>query len=166
MIKEEIVRQRRSDRDNRAQTFEFEPKEISTLFQTTGQKFLNHSVDDEMKGLTVMGSKTPEGVFSTHEITNLDTQIGKGLVLPNSTPEQEKSELNSNMFEALIRTLASKKQYSQYLQTLLSEDVEGFYAGTELGHGSDIYSIQTEAILDPVYKSLTINTPSLPAIKL
>jgi len=74
--------------------------------------------------------------------------------------------LNNNMFEALLKTLASKKQYSQYLQLLLSKNVIGYYAGTELGHGSDIYSIETEANLDPIYKTWTINTPSIKATKL
>ena len=46
--------------------------------------------------------------------------------------------LNSNIFEVFLKTLVSKKQYSQGLQLLQCRNVIGFYVGTELGNGPDI----------------------------
>ena len=46
--------------------------------------------------------------------------------------------LNSNIFEVFLKTLVSKKQYSQSLQLLQFRNVIGFYVGTELDNDPDI----------------------------
>ncbi|CAI2387799.1 unnamed protein product [Moneuplotes crassus] len=166
MIKEEVIRQWRQHLSDKPQTFEFDQQEVKSVFQKLSKKYIDPSVNDEEEGVEGIQTRSSETAFLKEDLVVPTTQELGGNSGLSSIMVTDRNELNSNMFEALIRTLASKKQYSLYLQTLLSEDVDGFYAGTELGHGSDIYSIQTEAVVDPDSKILTVNTPSVTSIKL
>ena len=44
-------------------------------------------------------------------------------------------------------------------------EITGAYVQTELGHGSDVMSLETTATYDPATKEIIINTPSLSATK-
>lgn len=74
-------------------------------------------------------------------------------------------DINSDMFEIILKSLGTRKQYQNYINLMLRKQIIGYYAGTELGHGSDIQAIETEANYDFMSQIFTINTPSMLAVK-
>jgi len=75
------------------------------------------------------------------------------------------TSLSHAMFEALVRILGDDRQSKAYLEDILDEKIVGCYAQTELGHGSDVQSLQTQAKYDPITQQFVVNTPSVTAIK-
>lgn len=75
------------------------------------------------------------------------------------------SSLHHGMFEPMIRTLGSDEQVKQYLDDLLEYKIWGCYAQTEMGHGSDVQGLQTQAILDEEADEFIIHTPDITAAK-
>jgi acyl-CoA oxidase len=89
----------------------------------------------------------------------------------SSTYNEEKDKLhlmdiNSDMFEIILKSLGTREQYQKYITMILDKQIIGFYAGTEMGHGSDIQATETEAKYNRTTKEFTINTPSNNAVKL
>jgi len=75
------------------------------------------------------------------------------------------TSLHHGMFEPTIRTLGSKEQVEEYLDDLLNYRILGCYAQTEIGHGSDVQRLQTQAVLDETTDEFVINTPDIKAAK-
>jgi acyl-CoA oxidase len=64
-----------------------------------------------------------------------------------------------------VENLATEDQKKQFLPKIRTFDHILCYAQTELAHGSDARSIQTEAIFDEKSDTFTINTPNAGAAK-
>lgn len=75
------------------------------------------------------------------------------------------TSLHHGMFEPMIRILGSEKQIEEYLGDVMDYKILGCYAQTEVGHGSDVQSLQTEAVLDEATDEFVINTPDIKAAK-
>ena len=75
------------------------------------------------------------------------------------------TSLHHGMFEPMIRILGSEDQVDEYLDDIQNYRILGCYAQTEIGHGSDVQSLQTEAILDEQADEFIINTPDIKAAK-
>ena len=73
--------------------------------------------------------------------------------------------LSHGMFETVIKILGSDKQVEEYLEPTLSEEIIGWYAQTEIGHGSDVQRLMTTAELDKKTQEFIINCPSVQAYK-
>jgi len=69
------------------------------------------------------------------------------------------------MFIPCIRILGSEDQVKKYLEPSLKFEIVGAYAQTELGHGSDVRSLETTATFDPKTDEFVIHTPTLTATK-
>ena len=75
------------------------------------------------------------------------------------------TSLHHKMFETTLRILGSEEQVKELLPQLLSYKILGWYVQTELGHGSDVQGLMTEAVYDENTDEFVINTPSIKAIK-
>ena len=75
------------------------------------------------------------------------------------------TSLHHGMFETILRILGSEEQVKEYLPKVLSYKVLGCYAQTEMGHGSDVQSLQTEAVYDNETDQFIVNTPTILAAK-
>lgn len=75
------------------------------------------------------------------------------------------TSLHHGMFEPMIRILGSQEQVNEYLDDILNYRILGCYAQTEIGHGSDVQNLQTEAVLDQSTDEFVINTPDIKAAK-
>ena len=64
-----------------------------------------------------------------------------------------------------IENLASEEQKHTLLPLAESFQIIASYAQTELGHGTDIRRLETEAIFDKTTDSFVLNTPTLTATK-
>ena len=73
--------------------------------------------------------------------------------------------LHVGMFKAAIQKLGSDKQYEKLEDDINSFRMFGCYAQTELGHGSDVSSLQTTATLDLATDEFVIHTPTITASK-
>jgi acyl-CoA oxidase len=98
----------------------------------------------------------------------------KRIKLPRANEDWELYYLNgfelpggvSNlMVIPLIETLCSEEQKNKWLPLFDTSFVIGSYAQTELGHGSDVQSLETEAVFDEKTKEFVIHTPKVSAIK-
>ena len=70
------------------------------------------------------------------------------------------------LFVTTMRLLATDEQLRYWNPRVENyDDVIGTYAQTELGHGSDVQSLETTAHYDPVTKTFTINSPTITAAK-
>jgi acyl-CoA oxidase len=69
------------------------------------------------------------------------------------------------MVRPIIDVLGSDEQKKKWLPLLDSSRVIGAYAQTELGHGSDVQGIETEAVYDPKTKEFVINSPTVSSYK-
>ena len=75
------------------------------------------------------------------------------------------TSIHHGMFEPMIRILGSDEQVKEYLSDTMSYKILGCYAQTELGHGSDVQRLETEAILDEETDEFIVNTPNIKAAK-
>ncbi len=64
-----------------------------------------------------------------------------------------------------IEYLGSDEQLQHYSKLLEDGRIVGAYAQTEVGHGSDVQKLCTQAVFDPSKKCFVFKTPSLDAIK-
>ena len=64
-----------------------------------------------------------------------------------------------------VKNLGTVKHHKEYLPATASMDLLGCFAMTELGHGSNVAALQTEAVFDHESDSLVIHTPDERSIK-
>ena len=69
------------------------------------------------------------------------------------------------MFLPYIRHLGTDKQIQKWVEPTLRGEVIGSYVQTELGHGSDVRSLETTATFDPERDEFIINSPTLTSTK-
>ena len=75
------------------------------------------------------------------------------------------TSLHHSMFETVLRILGSEEQVKEFLPKILSYEVLGCYAQTEMGHGSDVQGLQTKAVYDKETDEFVVSTPSVMATK-
>ncbi|CAF2817046.1 unnamed protein product [Rotaria sp. Silwood2] len=73
--------------------------------------------------------------------------------------------LHTGMFTKTLETLASDEQKEKFLPLARSFQIIGTYVQTELGHGSNIQRLETEAVFDRSTDTFILNTPTLTATK-
>ncbi|CAF0966451.1 unnamed protein product, partial [Rotaria sordida] len=73
--------------------------------------------------------------------------------------------LHTSMFIKTLETMASNEQKEKFLPLARSFQIIGTYVQTELGHGSNIQRLETEAIFDCTTDTFILNTPTLTATK-
>lgn len=73
--------------------------------------------------------------------------------------------ISTIMVIPIINILANEQQKKQWLPLLNSFRAIGAYAQTELAHGSDVQSLQTEAIYDERKDVFVLNNPSVGSYK-
>ncbi|UJR20018.1 hypothetical protein I4U23_023152 [Adineta vaga] len=73
--------------------------------------------------------------------------------------------IHTSMCLYAIENLASEEQKQQLLPLAQSFQIIASYAQTELGHGTDIRRLETEAVFDRKTDSFILNTPTLTATK-
>jgi acyl-CoA oxidase len=72
---------------------------------------------------------------------------------------QIKSGVQWGLFGAAVLHLGTQRHHEKYLPGIMSLEVPGAFAMTEIGHGSDVASIATTATYDPQTQEFVINTP-------
>jgi acyl-CoA oxidase len=71
-----------------------------------------------------------------------------------------KQGVNFGLFGMSMYALGTDKHHAKYLPPLLDGTLQGGFAMTEVGGGSDVQGVKTEAVYDHATRSFTINTPS------
>ena len=69
------------------------------------------------------------------------------------------------LFGGAVRLLGGKRHHEKYLAETGRLELPGCYAMTELGHGSNVFDLETEAIYDPGTREFVVNTPTESARK-
>jgi len=80
-------------------------------------------------------------------------------------PHTIMGSLHNIMFIPTIVNLADDKQVEKYLEDSWSLKIFGAYAQTELGHGSDVQSLETTATFDPSTDEFILNSPTITSTK-
>ncbi|EXJ53613.1 uncharacterized protein A1O5_13180 [Cladophialophora psammophila CBS 110553] len=73
--------------------------------------------------------------------------------------------LHISLFTAAVREQASDEQRAYWIPKIAAWEIIGAYAQTELGHGSDVRGIETEARWDPTAKEFVLHSPTITASK-
>ncbi|KAL6818043.1 acyl-CoA oxidase [Trichoderma sp. SZMC 28013] len=73
--------------------------------------------------------------------------------------------LHTTMFRQTLREQASDEQQQYWLPKHGRWEVIGAYAQTEMGHGSNVRGIETEARWDPATKTFILHSPTLTSSK-
>lgn len=80
-------------------------------------------------------------------------------------PFELTSGVSALMVRPLIETLCSEPQKAKWLPLFHTSRIVGAYAQTEMGHGSDVQSLETEAHYDEKTKEFVINSPTVSSRK-
>ncbi|WP_437582789.1 acyl-CoA dehydrogenase family protein [Paramicrobacterium sp. CJ85] len=72
---------------------------------------------------------------------------------------QIKSGVQWGLFGAAVLHLGTQKHHEKFLPGIMTLEVPGAFAMTEIGHGSDVASIGTTATYDEATQEFVINTP-------
>jgi acyl-CoA oxidase len=72
---------------------------------------------------------------------------------------QIKAGVQWGLFGAAVLHLGTEEHHAKWLPGIMSLDVPGCFAMTEIGHGSDVASIATTATYDPETEEFVIHTP-------
>ena len=100
-----------------------------------------------------------------NELFDLNCERKKQFRCVQQFPEVTFGGLHQGMFIPTILNLGNEEQVAKWLPLAESNRILGCYAQTELGHGSDVQSLETEAVFDLKTDSFIINSPSLSATK-
>jgi acyl-CoA oxidase len=73
--------------------------------------------------------------------------------------------LHVSLFTAAVREQADDEQRAFWMPKVAAWDIVGAYAQTELGHGSNVRGIETEARWDPTTKGFVLHSPTITASK-
>ena len=98
-----------------------------------------------------------------HELFDLNSELAKKSVY--QFPEQLICSVHHNMFMPQIRYLGTDDQLKKWLPLALTHQIMGCYAQTELGHGSDLQNLETEAIFHKETDTFIMNSPTLTSTK-
>ena len=78
---------------------------------------------------------------------------------------QIKSGVQWGLFGSAVLQLGTAEHHDRWLPGIMSLEIPGAFAMTEIGHGSDVASIGTTATYDPEAEEFVINTPFRAATK-
>jgi acyl-CoA oxidase len=73
--------------------------------------------------------------------------------------------IHTSMCLYALETMSSEEQKRQFLPLAQSFRITTAYTQTELGHGTDLRRLETEAVFDRTTDSFVLNTPTLTATK-
>lgn len=73
--------------------------------------------------------------------------------------------LQSSMFGVTVREQGDEEQKAYWLPKIDSWEIIGCYGQTELGHGSNVKGVETQARWDPETKEFVLHSPALTASK-
>jgi len=73
--------------------------------------------------------------------------------------------LHDSMFLVTLREQGTPEQHKIFLEKAERNEIIGCYAQTELGHGSNVRGLETQATWSPEDKTFIINSPTLTASK-
>ena len=73
--------------------------------------------------------------------------------------------MHALMFTQSVEQFSNEEQRNYWLPKCMNLDIIGCYAQTELGHGSNVGGLETEAVYDKVTDEFIINTPTITATK-
>ena len=63
------------------------------------------------------------------------------------------------LFGGAVRLLGGERHHEKYLAAAGRLDLPGCFAMTELGHGSNVFDLETEAVFDAETQEFVVNTP-------
>ena len=72
---------------------------------------------------------------------------------------QIKGGVQWGLFGSAVMQLGTEEHQNKWLPGIMSVEIPGCFAMTEIGHGSDVASIATTATYDPATQEFVINTP-------
>ena len=70
------------------------------------------------------------------------------------------------MFKLTIANLSSEEQKARWMPDICQVNLIGCYCQTELGHGSDVASLETTATLDKTTDEFVIHSPTVSSTKM
>lgn len=73
--------------------------------------------------------------------------------------------LHHKAFLPIMEIMCDNEQYKKWIPLIRSMKVFGTYAQSEMGHGSDVQGMETEAKYDPTTKMFTFTTPTITGTK-
>ena len=69
------------------------------------------------------------------------------------------------LFGGAVLHLGTRHHHERYLRDILSLDLPGCFAMTEIGHGSNVQALETTATYDPDAQEFVVHTPTRSATK-
>ncbi|HZU93705.1 MAG TPA: acyl-CoA dehydrogenase family protein, partial [Microbacterium sp.] len=78
---------------------------------------------------------------------------------------QIKSGVQWGLFGSAVLQLGTAEHHDKWLPGIMSLEIPGAFAMTEIGHGSDVASVGTTATYDPATEEFVIHTPFRAATK-
>lgn len=178
MIKEELTRHHNKVLEEGLDSYDFEPIELSYLVYGGKQNYetlsrmericaippLAHNLDRaEAFRINLERSRVIKEKIVKYDLPKIDYMNSQtyGNVQGGFFP----TSMSHCMFSALVRILGNEEQKQKWLQDIIDEKIIGCYAQTEIGHGSDIKSLETQVVYDPTTEEFVVNTPTVTAIK-
>ncbi|WP_433408180.1 acyl-CoA dehydrogenase [Saccharomonospora azurea] len=76
-----------------------------------------------------------------------------------------KSGVQWGLFGGAIHLLGTRHHHERYLSDIMSGELLGCFAMTEIGHGSDVQNLRTTATYDPDTAEFVVHTPDRSATK-
>lgn len=141
---------------------EFHRNVLDTVCEDSTIAFRPHFYDmdrgegfhNNMRRITRINALADQGRIPHVSMENYGTySIGVNTLYPTS--------VHHGMFESIVKVLGSDEQIKQHWDDIEAYKILGCYAQTEIGHGSDVQSLQTQAVYDEATEEFVIHTPTL-----
>lgn len=157
---------------------------MSVLLSGSPEAVAARKVADEMVAKNAVFDRSQDYRLSKYErYMRISAQVAAcweqlhGPELQNATPLQRSHfykkalpsgsniDIHEAMFLPTIRLQASAEQQTLWLPAIQSRAILGTYCQTEIGHGSDVAGLETQATYDKHTEEFEIHTPTVRAAK-
>lgn len=110
----------------------------------------NWSEDEFRAAFKLIGEQGPYGLHDSMFLVRFSTATSESTVL---------------IKQVTLREQTTPEQQEKWLKPAEKYEIIGCYAQTELGHGSNVRGLETQAIWNPEDKTFTLHSPHLTASK-
>eukprot|EP00345_Euplotes_harpa_P007305 CAMPEP_0168329816 /NCGR_PEP_ID=MMETSP0213-20121227/7337_1 /TAXON_ID=151035 /ORGANISM="Euplotes harpa, Strain FSP1.4" /LENGTH=668 /DNA_ID=CAMNT_0008333221 /DNA_START=101 /DNA_END=2107 /DNA_ORIENTATION=- len=131
---------------------------VITYRPSYGELYREEGFFNNLKRVQRINELAKQGKIPAVDTYNYGTfAIAIGVLYPTS--------VHHGMFESIVKVLGSEEQIEKYWEDIRAYKILGCYAQTEMGTGSNVQGLETQAVYNEATEEFVIHSPTVKAAK-